>query len=84
MKDDLKLITELNMSIKKDESKVKSCTRLVRKLRDEYTIEPQTWPRKITLETLDDTDGMMKKLNKRKYAENWLRKLRKSTKGSLK
>ena len=41
-----------------------------RKTRDENTNEPQTRPPKITLETVDDTDVMMKKMNSWKYAED--------------
>ena len=76
MKDDLKLINKVFTSIEVNVTKVKSCTRLGKKLDEKDKIEPQTQPLIITLESIDDTDVTMKKLSKLNYVKEELRNLR--------
>ena len=73
--EDMSLIRELCASIEIEPSIVKNCTRLG-KLSEDH--ENETRPRllRITLETQDDAEHMMKNLTKLKYAKDELKHLR--------
>ena len=71
----MSLIRELCSSIEIEPTIVKNCTRLG-KLSEDHENETRPRPLRITLETQDDAEHMMKNLTKLKYAKDELKHLR--------
>ena len=78
------MINRIYTSIDNDASNANKSSRLSEKLEETDNTEPQTWPLRNTLGTIDVTEVMIRSLSKLIYAKDELKNFRRSLERVLK